>query len=140
MAANTDSINAARELTQGEYKYGFVTEVEEDRAPKGLDENVVRFISAKKNEPEWMLEWRLRAFRAWCERFLPAGDPTWANVRYPKIDYQDSYYYAAPKSQEDRPRSLDEVDPELLAMYDKLGIPLHDRAAHAARSSFPAPV
>jgi Fe-S cluster assembly protein SufB len=131
MASNIDSIDAARELTRGEYKYGFVTEVEEDRAPKGLDENVVRFISAKKGEPEWMLEWRLRAFRAWRERFLPAGDPTWANVRYPKIDYQDSYYYAAPKSQEDRPQSLDDVDPELLAMYDKLGIPLQERAALA---------
>ena len=126
--ANIDSIDAARELTQGEYKYGFVTEVEEDRAPKGLDENVVRFISAKKDEPEWLLAWRLRAFRAWRERFLPAGDPTWANVRYPRIDYQDMYYYAAPKSQQDRPQSLDDVDPELLATYEKLGIPLQERA------------
>ena len=131
MATSVDSMDTVRDVTDGEYKYGFVTEVEEDRAPKGLNEDIVRFISNKKEEPEWLLKWRLRAFEIWRERFLPAGDPTWANVRYPKLDYQDACYYAAPKSPDDRPKNLDEVDPELLATYEKLGIPLHERAALA---------
>src|SRR5688500_10938328 len=107
-----------------DYKWGFVTDVEQDMAPKGLDESTVRFISAKKNEPEWMLEWRLKAYRHW----LTMKEPTWANVSYPQIDFQDIYYYAAPKSRADAPKSLDEVDPELLRTYEKLGIPLHERA------------
>src|SRR5687768_16207187 len=106
-----------------DYKWGFVTDVEQDMAPKGLDEETVRFISAKKNEPEWMLEWRLKAYRHW----LTMKEPTWANVTYPQIDFQDIYYYAAPKSRADAPKSLDEVDPELLRTYEKLGIPLHER-------------
>ena len=106
-----------------DYKWGFVTDIEQETAPKGLSEDTVRFISAKKNEPEWMLEWRLKAYRHW----LTMKEPTWANVTYPTIDFQDIYYYAAPKSREDAPKSLDEVDPELLRTYEKLGIPLHER-------------
>lgn len=102
------------------YKYGFVTDIEMEKAPKGLSRDTVRFISAKKNEPEWMLEWRLEAF----ERWLQMEEPTWPKVTYPEIDFQDAYYYAAPKSDDDRPKSLDEVDPELLRTYEKLGIPL----------------
>ena len=105
------------------YKYGFVSDIETETAPKGLSEDTVRFISAKKREPAWLLEWRLRAYRMW----LTMKEPTWQKVKYPPIDYQDSYYYAAPKSPDDRPKSLDEVDPELLRTYEKLGIPLHER-------------
>ncbi|MHB1218676.1 MAG: Fe-S cluster assembly protein SufB [Alphaproteobacteria bacterium] len=108
------------------YKHGFVTEIENERAPKGLDEDTVRFISAKKGEPEWLLEWRLKAFRYWRDRMLPEGDPTWARVTYPKIDFQDAYYYSAPKAKAG-PKSLDEVDPELLRTYEKLGIPLKEQ-------------
>ena len=106
------------------YKYGFVTDVESDFAPKGLNEDIVRFISAKKEEPEWLLEWRLEAFRLWQEM----EEPSWALVDFPPIDYQDAFYYAAPKRPEDMPQSLDEVDPKLLETYEKLGIPLHERA------------
>lgn len=106
----------------GEYKYGFTTDVEMEMAPKGLSEHVIRFISAKKDEPEWMLDWRLKAYRAW----LKMEEPDWAKVDYEKIDYDDIYFYAAPKSQ-DKPKSLDEVDPELLRMYEKLGIPLREQ-------------
>jgi Fe-S cluster assembly protein SufB len=109
-------------LTGGEYKYGFVTDIESDTVPKGLDEDVIRMISAKKNEPEWLLEWRLKAFRIW----LKMEEPHWANVEYPPIDYQDISYYSAPKAK-DRPKSLDEVDPELLATYEKLGISLKEQ-------------
>ncbi len=108
------------------YKHGFVTEIENERAPKGLNEDTVRFISAKKGEPEWLLEWRLKAFRYWRDRMLPEGDPTWARVSYPKIDFQDAYYYSAPKTKA-APKSLDEVDPELLKTYEKLGIPLKEQ-------------
>ncbi|NKB22485.1 MAG: Fe-S cluster assembly protein SufB [Alphaproteobacteria bacterium] len=110
-----------------EYKYGFVTEIESEFAPKGLNEDIVRFISAKKEEPDWLLEWRLDAYRQW----LDMDEPKWALVDYPEIDYQDAYYFAAPKSDEDAPKSLDEVDPALLETYEKLGIPLHERAALA---------
>ena len=111
------------ELATGEaYKYGFVTDIEMETAPKGLNEDIVRFISAKKDEPEWLLEWRLKAYRLWTTMV----EPTWQKVTYPPIDYQDAYYYAAPKSQEG-PKSLDEVDPELLATYEKLGIPLKEQ-------------
>eukprot|EP00439_Symbiodinium_sp_Y106_P089187 s1_g1723.t1 len=111
----------------GKYKYGFSTDIESEKAPKGLNEDTVRFISAKKNEPEWLLEWRLDAFRRW----QTMEEPDWAKVNYPKIDYQDAYYYAAPKSDDDRPKSLDEVDPKLLETYEKLGIPLVEQMALA---------
>jgi Fe-S cluster assembly protein SufB len=104
------------------YKYGFVTDIEMERAPKGLSEDTVHYISAKKGEPEWMLEWRLGAFRRWLEM----REPNWARVRYPKIDYQNSYYYAAPKNTPLK-QSLDEVDPKLLETYNKLGIPLNEQ-------------
>lgn len=102
------------------YKFGFVTDVETEKAPKGLNEEVIRFISAKKKEPDWMLDWRLESFQRWNEM----SEPNWAKVSYPEIDFQDLYYYSAPKSLDDGPKSLDEVDPELLATYEKLGIPL----------------
>jgi len=111
------------DLLNREYDAGFITDIETEYAPPGLNEDIIRFISAKKEEPEWLLEWRLRAYRHW----LTMKDPTWAKVDYPKIDYQDICYYAAPKSKADAPKSLDEVDPELLATYEKLGIPLHER-------------
>ena len=104
------------------YKYGFVTDIESEQAPKGLNEDIVRFISAMKDEPEWLLEWRLEAFRHW----QTMTEPNWAKLGIPMIDYQDAYYYSAPK-QKEGPKSLDEVDPELLATYDKLGIPLREQ-------------
>jgi Fe-S cluster assembly protein SufB len=110
------------ELANREYKYGFVTDIETDAVPRGLDENTIRMISAKKNEPQFLLDWRLKAFHHW----QTMEDPTWANVHFPPIDYQDICYYAAPKMKS-RPKSLDEVDPELLATYEKLGIPLRER-------------
>ena len=106
-----------------EYKYGFVTDVEQETIPPGLDEDVIRQISAKKNEPEWLLEWRLKAYRHW----LTLEEPTWANVEYEPVDYQAISYYAAPKSKEDGPKSLDEVDPEIIETYNKLGIPLEEQ-------------
>jgi Fe-S cluster assembly protein SufB len=122
MAAVQETVEQVRRVGADQYKYGFVTDIESDLAPKGLSEEIVRFISAKKNEPEWMLEWRLEAYRRW----LTMTEPKWARVDYPAIDYQDLYYYAAPKSTAG-PKSLDEVDPELLRTYEKLGIPLHER-------------
>lgn len=110
-----------------EYEHGFVTDIEQDSLPPGLNEEVVRFISAKKNEPEFMLEWRLKAYRHW----LTMTPPEWAHVHHEPIHYNDIIYYSAPKSTKDGPKSLDEVDPELLATYEKLGIPLHERAALA---------
>ena len=121
MAATQETIAAVEEAT-GQYKYGFVTDIETEKAPKGLNEDIIRFISAKKNEPEWMLEWRLKAYAKW----LTMESPDWAKLNIPEIDYQDVYYYAAPKSAEG-PKSLDEVDPELLATYEKLGIPLNEQ-------------
>jgi len=114
-------------LAGREYEWGFVTPIEEDRIPKGLSEEVIRLLSSKKEEPAWLLEWRLKAYRTW----LTMKEPRWARVTYPPIDYQDISYYAAPKSKADRPKSLDEVDPELLATYEKLGIPLREREALA---------
>ncbi len=128
MATNTETAETIRSLT-GEYKYGFVTDIAAEQAPRGLNEDIVRFISAKKSEPAWLLEWRLKAFRAWCA--MEAEEPAWANLRYPAIDYQNAYYYSAPKSDADRPKSLDEIDPELLATYEKLGIPLREQEALA---------
>ncbi|MCH9020418.1 MAG: Fe-S cluster assembly protein SufB [Proteobacteria bacterium] len=122
MAATVDTVETVKALSDGDYKYGFVSDIEADFAPKGLSEDIVRFISAKKDEPEWLLEWRLKAYRHW----LTMVEPNWARVGYPPIDYQDSYYYSAPKTQ-DRPKSLDEVDPELLRTYEKLGIPLKEQ-------------
>lgn len=110
-------------LMNTEYAAGFHTPIESDTLPPGLNEDVVRFISAKKNEPEWMLEWRLQAFRIWQEM----TEPNWAHVEYPPVDFQAISYYSAPKSMEDRPKSLDEVDPELLRTYEKLGIPLYEQ-------------
>jgi Fe-S cluster assembly protein SufB len=117
------ALETVRDYTGHEYKYGFVTEIEADIAPKGLDEEIVRFISAKKQEPAWMTEWRLQALRRW----QTMDEPRWAKVSYPPIDFQAISYYAAPKSKDDRPKSLDEVDPELLRTYEKLGIPIKEQ-------------
>jgi Fe-S cluster assembly protein SufB len=105
-----------------EYQYGFVTAIEEEKIPKGLNEDIIRLISSKKNEPSWLLEWRLKAYRHW----LTMKEPTWANVKYGRIDYQDAYYYSAPKMKK-KPKSLDEIDPELRKTYEKLGIPLKEQ-------------
>lgn len=122
MPAVQETIEQVRKIDVDQYKYGFESHIEMDKAPRGLNEDIIRFISAKKNEPDWMLEWRLGAFRRW----LTLEEPTWARVDYPKIDFQDIYYYAAPKNQTG-PKSLDEVDPELLKVYEKLGIPLKEQ-------------
>ncbi len=122
MAASIETVQKVQEMGDRAYKYGFVTKIEADTAPKGLSEDIVRFISAKKNDPEWLLEWRLKAYRRW----LDMPEPQWAKVAFPPIDYQDAYYYSAPKST-DGPKSLDEVDPELLRTYEKLGIPLKEQ-------------
>src|SRR3546814_466051 len=106
MAASLETVEQVRALDK--YKYGFVTDIEAETAPKGLNEDIVRFISAKKAEPEWLLEWRLKAYRHW----LTMPEPTWQKVTFPAIDYQDAYYYSAPKSPDDGPKSLDEVDPK----------------------------
>jgi Fe-S cluster assembly protein SufB len=116
------------QVTERDYEWGFVTEIEQEFLPKGLDENIIRMISDKKSEPEWMFDWRLRAYRRWLQ-MQDQGEPTWAKVSYPKIDFQDLYYYAAPKRP--APKSLDEVDPELLETFEKLGIPLEERAVLA---------
>src|SRR5579875_264449 len=121
MAAVQETVDRVRRIDVDQYRYGFETLIESDKAPKGLSEDTVRFISAKKNEPAWMLEWRLEAYRRW----LTMTEPTWARVDYPKIDYQDIYYYAAPKPKK-QVSSLDEIDPEILATYEKLGIPLRE--------------
>jgi len=122
MPAVQETVDTVRRIDVDQYKYGFVTDIETEKAPIGLSEDTVRFISAKKGEPEWMLEWRLAAYKRW----LTMTEPTWARVHYPRIDFQDIYYYAAPKKKPG-PKSLDEVDPELLATYEKLGIPLRER-------------
>jgi Fe-S cluster assembly protein SufB len=124
MPAVQDTVERVRRLDVDQYKYGFVTDIESDKAPKGLSEDIVRFISAKKDEPEWMLAWRLDAYRRW----LTMREPLWARVNYGPIDYQDLYYYSAPKKK-DGPKSLDEIDPEILKTYEKLGIPLREREA-----------
>jgi len=123
--AQTEDV--VQEATRKDYEFGFVTEIESEFAPPGLNEEVIRFISGKKNEPKWMLDWRLECFSEWKQM----EDPNWAFVQFPPINYQDYYYYAAPKKDEDAPKSLDEVDPKLLETYEKLGIPLHERAALA---------
>src|ERR1700739_2145994 len=126
MTASTDTLQTVRSLSQEGYKYGFVTDVAADEAPPGLNEDTVRFISAKKEEPEWLLEWRLAAFRAWQKM----TQPNWAKLHLTPIDYQAATYYSAPKKSTG-PKSLDEVDPELLRTYEKLGIPLREREALA---------
>src|SRR5476649_992290 len=121
MPAVQETVEQVRRIDVDQYKYGFVTDIESEKAPIGLSEDTVRYISAKKNEPAWMLEWRLEAYRRW----LTMTEPNWARVNYPKIDYQDLYYYSAPKPKKTI-GSLDEVDPEILKTYEKLGIPLRE--------------
>ena len=121
MPAVQETVEQVRRIDVDQYKYGFVTDIESEKAPKGLSEDTVRFISAKKGEPQWMLDWRLEAYKRW----LTMREPTWARVDYPKIDYQNAYYYSAPKKK--ALASLDEVDPEILKTYEKLGIPLKEQ-------------
>ncbi|GAN70030.1 MULTISPECIES: Fe-S cluster assembly protein SufB [Acetobacter] len=123
MPAVTQTREAVEKLGQSTYKWGFETDIEMDMAPKGLNEDIIRLISSRKEEPEWMLEWRLAAYKTW----QAMQEPKWAKVAYPPIDYQDAHYYAAPRKKPG-PKSLDEVDPELLRTYEKLGIPLHEQA------------
>ena len=118
-----ETVEQVKSLAGEKYKYGFSSDIDSEKAPKGLSEDIIRFISAKKEEPEWLLEWRLDAF----ERWLTMSEPEWAMVDYPQIDYQDLYYYSAPKSMDDRPETLYDVDPELLRTYEKLGIPLSEQ-------------
>ncbi|MEP2980730.1 MAG: Fe-S cluster assembly protein SufB [Lentilitoribacter sp.] len=122
MPAVQETIDQVKEIDIDQYKYGFSTDIEVDKAPKGLNEDIIRFISAKKDEPQWMLDWRLAAY----ERWLTMDEPDWARVNYPKIDFNDIYYYAAPKGQ-NGPMTIDDVDPELLRTYEKLGIPLSEQ-------------
>ncbi|MFT8517256.1 MAG: Fe-S cluster assembly protein SufB, partial [Acetobacter persici] len=123
MPAVTETREAVEKLGQSSYKWGFETDIDMDVAPKGLNEDTIRLISARKEEPDWLLEWRLAAYRTW----LKMAEPKWAKVSHPPIDYQDLHYYAAPKKKPG-PKSLEEVDPELLRTYEKLGIPLHEQA------------
>jgi Fe-S cluster assembly protein SufB len=129
MPAVQETVDRVRAIDVGQYKYGFFTDIESDKAPKGLNEDIVRFISAKKDEPTWLTEWRLGAYRRW----LTMREPRWARVDYPKIDYQGIHYYSAPKTAAG-PKSLDEVDPELLKVYARLGIPLREQEALAGIS------
>ena len=130
MAIVQETIDTVAALEK--YEHGFTSDIETEYAPRGLSADIVRFISEKKGEPEWMLEWRLAAY----ERWLAMEEPTWAAVKYEPVDYQDLFYYAAPK-QKDGPKSLDEVDPELLAIYAKLGIPLGEQAVLAGVEGAP---
>src|SRR5947208_9533602 len=123
MSTNLDTI---QDLAEREYKWGFITDIEEERIPKGLSEDVIRIISAKKQEPEFMLEWRLKAYRHWASLEKSQAEPKWANVKYPAIDYQNIVYYSAPK-QKPKLESLDQLDPEILRTYEKLGIPLTEQ-------------
>ncbi len=125
MSTTPKVISRETELAESDYKWGFTIDIESDVAPKGLSEDIVRFISAKKNEPEWMLEWRLKAYRHWTRQ--DSQEPGWANVHHPPIDFQDIIYYAAPVTRGDGPKSLDEVDPELVAAFNKLGIPIEEQ-------------
>jgi Fe-S cluster assembly protein SufB len=124
MSKATDPI---KKYTDREYKYGFVTDIEQEMIPKGLNEEIIALISAKKNEPDWMLEWRLQAYRNW----IKMTEPKWPKVSYPPVDFQDLHYYAAPKSKDDAPKSFDDVDPEIRRTFDKLGIPLEEQLALA---------
>lgn len=131
MAVSQETVEQVASVSE-KYKYGFVSDIEADTAPLGLSEDIVRFISAKKEEPEWLLEWRLKAYRYWLEM----EEPSWAKVNYPKIDFQDIYYYSAPK-QKKKLKSLDEVDPEILEVYKKLGIPLREQEVLAGVEGAP---
>src|ERR1700760_3646938 len=122
MPAVQETVDRVKRIDVDQYRYGFETLIESEKAPKGLSEDTIRFISAKKNEPEWMLAWRLDAYKRW----QTMHEPKWAKVEYAAIDYQDLYYYSAPKK---APKSLDEIDPEILRTYEKLGIPLREREA-----------
>jgi len=122
MSEPDTNVMAEADVVSSQYKYGFISDVAADTAPKGLSEDIVRFISAKKNEPAWLLEWRLKAYRHW----LTMPEPEWAAISYPPIDYQDAFYYSAPKSG-NKPESLDDIDPEVRRTYEKLGIPLHEQ-------------
>src|SRR5690349_17116776 len=122
MAAVQETIDQVRQIDVDQYKYGFETNIESIKAPRGLSEDIVRFISEKKGEPQWMLDWRLEAYARWRNMV----EPSWAKVSYPKIDFENLYYYSAPKGTEG-PKSLADVDPELLATYAKLGIPLQEQ-------------
>ena len=134
MPAVQETVDQVRNIDVDQYKYGFETLIESDKAPKGLSEDTIRFISAKKNEPEWMLAWRLDAYKRW----LTMREPKWAKVEYGPIDYQDLYYYSAPKKK-DGPKSLDEIDPEILRTYEKLGIPLREREVLLGIQNSPHP-
>ena len=123
MAATEQTIEQVNALGNSEYKYGFSTDVEQIRPPKGLNVDTVKFISAQKNEPAWMLEWRLKAFQI----FNNLQNPDWAKLNIPEIDFQDYYYYSSPASLKDKPKSLEEIDPEILKTYEKLGIPLKEQ-------------
>ena len=125
--APTDDDATIASATSGEYRYGFVSDVESESIPKGLTDDVVRVISSKKGEPAWMLEWRLAALKRWRSM----KEPRWQKVSYPPIDYQNIVYYSAPKSASDKPKSLADVDPELLKIYEKLGVPMKEREALA---------
>src|SRR5688572_25968542 len=119
--------NPVEDLTRREYKYGFFTDIESDTVPPGLNEDIIRIISAKKDEPEFMFQWRLKAYRHWAKLEKSQAEPKWAMVHYAPIDYQAIRYYSAPKSKADAPKSLEEVDPELIETYEKLGIPLREQ-------------
>jgi len=121
------TISREKGIEDKSYRWGFVTDIDTELAPKGLNEDTVRFISSVKKEPEWLTEWRLKAFGFWSRLNARAGAPTWAKVEYPPIDFQDIYYYAAPKSKDDRPKSMAEVDPEMVAAFEKLGVPIQER-------------
>ena len=124
MPATNETIDAVEKATK-DYKYGFVTEIEMELAPKGLNEDIIKFISSKNEEPAWLLEWRLDSYKKWLK--MNTNNPKWANIHHPVIDFEDSYYYAAPKKESDKPGSLDEIDPEILRTYEKLGIPLKEQ-------------
>ena len=128
-----DTVDAVQRLS-GKYKYGWETEIEMEYAPKGVGPDIVRLISAKNEEPEWMTEWRLSAFARWEQM----EEPDWAMVNYPEINFQDQYYYARPKSMIEKPKSLEEVDPKLLATYEKLGIPLREQLIGRIRQTLDA--
>src|ERR1700693_2395851 len=119
--------NTVEDLANCEYKYGFVTDIETDTVPPGLDEDIIRLISGKKNEPQFMLDWRLKAYRYWSKLEKSQAEPKWAKVHYPPIDYQAISYYSAPKIKADGPKNLAEIDPELIKTYEKLGIPLREQ-------------
>ena len=120
---NSETLNTLDSYSKNKYKYGFVTDIDNEKPKKGLNEDTIKFISLKKNEPDWMLEWRLKAFSKWKKM----KEPKWANLNFPEIDYQDIYYYSAPKGFEKKPKDLSEVDPKLIETYNKLGIPLEEQ-------------